>query len=271
MIHCEKTSNGGRIRAVAHGHENVLEFTLSNRILPLTLSITEQYGNEPSITVAMVEALVTRYSPPVVWLTSQNTELRYTPSFTNTVYRHSTVHETSLYTNPFGDGKKFSRIYSLAEAMCQYSIVRSVNEELQIFDRYAILANFRKALKPIEFITIKEESDYSIQTVCVDATRNTIDVGKKNLDTTGEYRNSFAEVLHELETRQNCSAYSFDAKTAHLREVVAGVCLPAIVLFGNEHPFTQAVTLAFADGATKYAQITEEMFEAYEKALKYSN
>jgi len=270
MIQCEKRPNGGRLRVVARGNENVLDFTLSNSGSPLTLSVTEQYGNEPTITVAMVDGLVQRYSPPVVWFTSGNAELRYSPCFANDVYRHSTVHETSLYTRPFSDGKAFSRIYALAEAMCQYALVRSVNEQLQIFDRHAILSKFRKAMKPIEFLTIKEESDYSIQGACVDATREAISSGKEQLDATKEYRAGFAEVLHELETRQNGSAYSFDAKTAYLREVVAGVCLPAIVLFGSNHPFTQAVSGAFARGAARYAQISEDLLQTYEDALKYS-
>lgn len=271
MIQCEKNKNGGTIRAVARGHENLVEFWVSDDgKTPLTLSITEQHGNDPRITVAIIESLIERYGSPVVWFTTPNAELRYSPFFNNSVYRYSTTDETSLYTRPFKDGKTFSRIYALAEAMSKYSLVKSINEELQIFDRYAILSKFRKALKPIEFITIKEESDYNIQTACVDATREILRKGKENLDAAEKYSSGFAQVIKTLEEKQNHSASSFDAKTAYVREVVAGVCLPAIVLFGSRNRFTQAVTGAFASGAAQYAQISEDLLESYEDALKNS-
>lgn len=271
MIQCEKNKNGGTIRAVARGHENLVEFWVSDDgKTPLTLSITEQHGNDPRITVAIIESLIERYGSPVVWFTTPNAELRYSPFFNNSVYRYSTTDETSLYTRPFKDGKTFSRIYALAEAMSKYSLVKSINEELQIFDRYAILSKFRKALKPLEFLSLKEECDYNIQTACVDATRQTIQNGKENLDATGSYSAAFEKVLRELEEKQKNGSYSFDAKTAYLREVVVGVCLPAIVLFGSSNSFTQAVTEAFVRGAAQYARISEELLEGYEDALKNS-
>ena len=272
MIQCEKQNNGGKIRAVARGHENIVQFSMSDRgDTPLTLWINEQHGNDPRITVAVVESLVERYNPPVMWFTTSNVELRYPPFFNNSVYRYSKTHETALYTRPFKDGKTFSQIYALAEAMSNYSLVRSLNEELQIFDRYAILSKFRKALKPLEFITIKEESDYNIQTACVDATRQIIARGKEMVDATEKYASGFAEVLEGLQKKQGASSHSFDAKISYVREVVAGVCLPSIVLFGGRNPFTQAVTEAFALGAAQYAKISEELLETYEDALKYSN
>ena len=50
------------------------------------------------------------------------------------------------------------------------------------------------------------------------------------MDATGSYSAAFEKVLRELEEKQKNGSYSFDAKTAYLREVVVGVCLPAIVL-----------------------------------------
>lgn len=272
MIQCDKTPNGGTIRVRGNSSEAHITFVLSDHTgTPLSLQITEEYGSDPRLTVAVVDSLVERYNSPVVWFRTGNAELRYLPYISNSVYRHSTVHEQSLFTRPFNDGKAFTRIYSLAEAMSNYALVRSVNEELQIFDRYAVLSKFRKALKPIEFLSMKEECDYNIQTACVDATRNTIQNGKEKLDATGSYSTAFEKVLHELEEKQKNGSYSFDAKTAYLREVVVGVCLPAIVLFGSSNPFTQAVTEAFVRGAAEYARISEELLEGYEAALKYSN
>lgn len=271
MIQCDKKGNGGTIRAVSRGHENIVEFWVSDSgANPLTLRIREQHGNEPRITNAIVESLIERYTPPVMWLTTGNAELRYTPFFNNALYRYTTRDETTLYTRPFDDRKVFSRIYSLAEAMSNYSLVRSLDEELQIFDRYAVLSKFRRALKPLEFISIKEESDHSIQTVCVHATRTILEHGKKTVDATGKYAKVFREVLEELAAKQEIAAYSFDAKTAYVREVVDGVCLPAIVLFGSRNKFTQAVTEAFANGAAQYAKISQELLDTYEEALKYS-
>jgi hypothetical protein len=74
-----------------------------------------------------------------------------------------------------------------------------------------------------------------------------------------------------LEAKQASGSYSFDAKTAYLREVVVGVCLPAIVLFGSSNPFTQAVTESFIRGAAEYARISQDLLDGYEAALKYSN
>ena len=272
MIQCDKTPNGGCVRVSGKDSQTAIDFVLSDQTsTPLTLTITEEFGSDPRLTLAVIDSLVERYSPPVVWFCTGNAELRYLPYISNTVYRHSTVHEQSLFTRPFNDGKTFSKIYSLAEAMSNYALVRSVSEELQIFDRYAVLSKFSKALKPLEFITMKEECDYNIQTACVTATRNTIHHGKERLDATGSYSAAFEKVLHELEAKQASGSYSFDAKTAYLREVVVGVCLPAIVLFGSSNPFTQAVTESFISGAAEYARISEELLEGYEAALKYSN
>ena len=272
MIQCDKTPNGGTIRVRSDSSEAHITFVLSDHTeTPLSLHITEEYGSDPRLTVAVVDSLVERYNSPVVWFRTGNAELRYLPYISNSVYRHSTVHEQSLFTRPFNDSKTFTRIYSLAEAMSNYALVRSVNEELQIFDRYAVLSKCRKALKPIEFLSMKEECDYNIQTACVDATRNTIQNGKEKLDATGSYSTAFEKVLHELEEKQKNGSYSFDAKTAYLREVVVGVCLPSIVLFGSSNPFTQAVAEAFVRGAAEYARISEEFLEGYEAALKYSN
>ena len=272
MIQCDKTPNGGRVQVRSKDSQADIGFVLSDQTeTPLTLYITEEYGSDPRLTLAVIDSLVERYASPVVWFCTGNAELRYLPYISNTVYRHSTVHEQSLFTRPFNDSKAFTRIYSLAEAMSNYALVRSVNEELQIFDRYAVLSKFRKALKPLEFITMKEECDYNIQTACVDATRNTIQHGKENLNATGQYSAAFEKVLHEMEAKQASGSYSFDAKTAYLREVVVGVCLPAIVLFGSSNPFTQAVTESFIRGAAEYARISQDLLDGYEAALKYSN
>jgi len=271
MIQCDKTPNGGSIRVQGKDSQAEVSFVVSDPSeTPLTLQITEQHGSDPRLTLAVIDSLVERYNPPVVWFSTSNAELRYIPFISNSVYRHSTVHEQSLFTRPFKDSKSFTRIYSLAEAMSSYALVRSVNEELQIFDRYAVLSKFRKALKPLEFLSLKEECDYNIQTACVDATRQTIQNGKENLDATGSYSAAFEKVLRELEEKQKNGSYSFDAKTAYLREVVVGVCLPAIVLFGSSNSFTQAVTEAFVRGAAQYARISEELLEGYEDALKNS-
>ena len=271
MIQCDKTPNGGSIRVQGKDSQAEVSFVVSDPSeTPLTLQITEQHGSDPRLTLAVIDSLVERYNPPVVWFRTGNAELRYIPFISNAVYRHSTVHEQSLFTRPFKDSKSFTRIYSLAEAMSSYALVRSVNEELQIFDRYAVLSKFRKALKPLEFLSLKEECDYNIQTACVDATRQTIQNGKENLDATGSYSAAFEKVLRELEEKQKNGSYSFDAKTAYLREVVVGVCLPAIVLFGSSNSFTQAVTEAFVCGAAQYARISEELLEGYEDALKNS-
>ena len=135
MIQCDKTPNGGTIRVRGNSSEAHITFVLSDHTgTPLSLQITEEYGSDPRLTVAVVDSLVERYNSPVVWFRTGNAELRYLPYISNSVYRHSTVHEESLFTRPFNDGKAFTRIYSLAEAMSNYALVRSVNEELQIFD-----------------------------------------------------------------------------------------------------------------------------------------
>jgi hypothetical protein len=272
MINCERKGNGGTIRVVSSGQENTIDFFVSDSgVTPLTLSVTEHHGNEPRITVALVESLVQRYNSPVVWFTTKNAELRYTSWFSNSVYRYTTKDETSLYTKPFKDGNVFSRIYAMSEAMSNYCLIKPLNEELQIFDRYSILSKFRKALKPMEFISIKEESDHNIQTVCVKATREIIESGKKNLSATKGFKKGFAEVLECLETTQEQSAIAFDTKVSYMREVVTRVCLPAIVIFGSGNAFTQAVTGAFARGTGQYVKLSEEMLDAYEQALKYSD
>lgn len=272
MIECERTENGGRV-SVRDGHrEAVLAFTLSDTTAsPLTLRMVDESCGDPRLVHTLTASLLERYKSPVVWLRTGNAELRYAPWIGNSVYRHSTTNEETLFTAPFNAGKPFSRMYSLAEAMHDYSFVRSTDNDLQIFNRYAVLAQIRKQMKPFEFLSVKEECDYSVQNACVSATRTIISAAVENLKSTGARQEAFRQVLERLETQQRMGSVSFDTKTAYLHQVVTEICLPAVVLFGTGNRFTKAITEAFTASAAEYVRVSEELLETYEECLKNIN
>lgn len=272
MIQCERTENGGRISVSDGNRQATVVFHLSDTTPnPLTLRLHEEPESDVRLTFALADSLVERYQSPVVWLRTGSAELRYSPWIGNSVYRHSTTKEESLFTKPFDASKAFSRIYSLAEAMNDYSFVRSTDEDLQFFNRYTVLAQIRKHTKPFEFLSIKEECDYSVQSACVRTTREIIEAAKRLLSETGIHREAFSQVLNRLETQQASNAISFDTKVAYLHEAVSDLCLPSIILFGTGNKFTRAITEAFTVNAAEYIRVSQELLEAYEDCLKNLN
>jgi len=272
MIQCERTENGGRISVRDGNRSAVIDFTVSDTTPnPLTLRMIDESGGDVRLIHALADSLLERYKTPVAWLRTGNAELRYAPWIGNSVYRHSTTNEETLFTAPFDAGKAFTRICSLAEAMHNYSFVRSTDEDLQIFNRYAVLAQIRKQMKPFEFLSIKEECDYNVQSACVNATRAVLSAAENNLKFTGQRKEAFRQVLERLETQQRSGAVSFDTKTAYLHQVITEICLPSIVLFGTGNAFTQAITNAFTASAAEYIRVSQELLETYEECLKNSD
>jgi hypothetical protein len=271
MINCERTENGGRISVMDENAEAVVTFTVSDSTShPLTLRIVEESPSDARLLLALANSLIERYESPVVWLRTGNAELRYSP-WIGSVYRHSTAKEESLYTLPFNAGKPFSRMWSLAEAMSEYSFVRSLQEDLQFFNRYAILAQLRKHMKPLEFLSVKEECDYSVQCSCVNTTRSIIERARENIAATGLYREAFDQVLSRIENEQKNGSVSFDNKISYLHEAMVNVCLPSIVLFGSGNKFSKAITEAFTSGAAEYISTSQTLLETYEECLNHLN
>ena len=272
MIKCEKTTNGGTLTVLHEGAETVLSFTLSdNSDSPLVLRMECEANTDSKVQSALVENLVNRYNAPVVFLKTENAQVRYSPWFGKSVFRHSTKKTKSLYTRPFSEGKSFNRLWSLAECMNDYSFVRSAGDDLQVFDRYAVLKQIRLHLTPFEFLSVKEECDYEIQKACVKTTRCITEAAKETASKAGEYTRAFSEVIERIEALQMDGCVSFDRKIAYLQEAIEQIFLPSVVLFGSSHPMTKRIVEAFVSGAAEYTQVSEEFMDSYEECLKYLN
>ena len=271
MIHCEKTETGGKITVLSEGKKSALIFSLSDATsTPLSMRVECETGSNHDVLLSVAENLVERYSPPVVFVKTESAQLRYCPWIGNSVYRHSTKKLESLYTKPFTPSKPFDRVWSLAESMSEYSFVRSSDDELRFFDRYAVLGQLRKHLKPIEFLSVKEECDYEVQRACVATNRNMLETAAQHLSHTGKYSEAFREVVDRIQNYQQIGYSSFH-KTSYLKETIEQVLLPAVVLFGTANKFTKSIMESFVVGAAEYTNVSEGLLETYEKSLKYLN
>lgn len=269
MIKSEKTENGGTITVLNGGITTVLRFTVSDSTSNPLVFRMECSGHDTRALSALIESLVMKYGSPVVFVRSENAQTRYAPSIANSVFRHSTRGNESLYTRPFPDGGVFSRLWTLAESMNEYRFLRSVEEELQVFDRYAVLGSLRRHMKPFEFMSVKEECDCTIQGSCVDTTRAVIQAARDAVSHTGSHAPAFRQVLDRMDRLQTDGSQSFDTKTSYILETIESIFLPAAVLLGHGNPFTQAVAAAFVGGAAKYTAVSEEFMGTYEDAFKY--
>jgi hypothetical protein len=271
MIKCEKTERGGKITVLNEGKKSSLIFSLSDATqTPLSMRVECETGSDHDVLLSVTENLVQRYSSPVVFLKTESAQLRYCPWIGNSVYRHSTKKLETLYTRPFTPSKPFDRVWSLAESMSDYSFVRSSGDELRFFDRYAIFGQLRKHLKPLEFLSVKEECDYGVQKACVATNRFMLDTAEQHLSHTGKYSEAFNEVISRVQNMQQGGCVSFH-KTSYLRETIEQILLPAVVLFGTGNPFTKSIMESFVSGAAEYTSVSEGFLETYEESLKYLN
>ena len=270
MIKCEKTTNGGTLTVLNEGTETVLSFRLSDTTdTPLVLFMECSGHQDSKVQMALADNLVNRYCSPVVFLKTENAQVRYSPWLSNHVFRHSTKKSQSLYTKPFSEAKAFNRLWSLAECMNDFSFVRSVGDDLQVFDRYAVLKQIRLHLTPFEFLSVKEECDYAVQKACIKTTRNITEAAKAAVSHSGKYEDAFSQIIARLDALQTEGSLSFDRKTAYLQEAIEQIFLPSVVLFGSSNPMTKEIVKGFVSGAAEYTEISEGFMGTYEECLKY--
>lgn len=269
MIKCRKNNHGGSVTVRDGSTTTVLEFTVSDSsAVPLVLHL-KCGGIITRVVSALLESMVLKYRSPVVFTELANAQLRYMPSIANTVFRQFTHESRSVYTQPFPDSARMSRLLTLAEAMNSYCFVRTAGEDLQMFDRYTVLGTLRRHMTPFEFMSVKEECDYGVQNSCVDTTRKVIAAARSALTHAGSHSAAFTEILNRVDGLQNTGAAAFDTKTSYIREAIECILLPALVLLGHENPFTRAVAGTFVQGAADYTSLSEEFMGTYEDALKF--
>lgn len=256
MIQHEKTDSGGSVRVKSTEGFATVHFTYSNPDAPLCLNCGVSSGSHPKLAVAITESLCERYSPVVLILESDKTEVRFTPKIAS-LFRCWTHGKQSVLAEAFSSREMFNRVCSLSCAMQNTDFVRVDGSEIKLYGYHAVLGRLRQQTTPFEFLNLKEECDYGIKRTAADCVDKIIAAAVAALPQVGgEMQNRFAATLNEI-SRKQTGERGFDTRYSYIQEVVTAVLLPAVVKFGGTHPFTQSVFREFSDSAAEYTAVCE--------------
>lgn len=256
MIQHEKTDNGGSVRVKSTEGFATVHFTYSNPDSPLCLNCCVSSGSHPKLAVAITESLCERYSPVVLMLESDKTEMRFVPKI-GSMFRCWTHGKQSVLAEAFSSREMFNRVCSISCAMQNTDFVRVDGGELKLYGYHAVLGRLRQQTTPFEFLSIKEECDHGIKRTAADCVDKIIAAAVAGLPEIGTaMRERFANALHEI-SRKQTDERGFDTRYSYIQEVVTAVLLPAVVKFGGNHPFTQLVFKEFSESAAQYTSVCE--------------
>lgn len=267
MIEYEQTDGCGSVRVNTVEGFAVVSFDCSNPTRPLSLQCRVSAGSSSRLAGFVIENLAERYEPSVLVVESENTELRYKPKLCE-MFRCWTQNSQSVYAKAFSSRDLFSRVCNISCAMQQYDLVRIQNEEIQLFKSRDVLKKIRERTKPFEFLSIKEECDYTIRSSCVDCVRDIISTAQAALPLLSEKkREPFAEAIALLQAKQQEGGRGFDVKHSYIQETANALLLPCIVQFGNTHPFTQKVFGEFSKTTSRYITASESFLDSHAEIL----
>jgi hypothetical protein len=142
-------------------------------------------------------------------------------------------------------------------------------DEVQLFRYCDVVKRLRENTTPFEFLSIKEECDYSMRTCAVGCLRTLAETAKSHLHNIPQMdRDAFTRVVEELLCKQHGENFQFDKKYSYIQEGVVGIVLPALVKYGMKHPFTTAVFTEFLKQSSVYTESSEHFLNNCRKILK---
>jgi hypothetical protein len=267
MIEYEQTDGCGSVRVKTTEGFAVLSFACSNPTRPLSLQCRVSAGSSSHLAGVIVENLVERYCPSVLVVEGDNTQLRYKPKIAQ-MFRCWTQDSQSVYAEAFSSRDLFNRVCSMSAAMQKYDLVRVQNEDIQFFKSRDVLKKIRENTMPFEFLSIKEECDYSIRSSCVNCVRDIISTATAALPLLSEKKQQpFIQAIALLEAKQQEGGRGFDVKHSYIQEAANAILLPCIVQFGNTHPFTQRIFAEFSKTTSKYIAASQEFMDNHAEIL----
>ena len=255
-IHNEKSGNGGTAWVTcAEGSARVF-YTHSNPRQPLSMRCAVVKASAPNLAVALIEGLTQLHSPTVLVVESEATEIRYTPKIASS-FRCWTHGNQSVFAEAFSSRDVFNRVCSLSCAMQNTDFVRVKGDEVQLYGYHAVLGKIRESTMPFEFLSIKEECDYSIKGASANCVERIVEAAEGALPhLSGGWADRFSAALCAIQEQQG-SERGFGTRYSYIQEVVTAVLLPAVVRFGSTHPFTRAVFSEFSQSASAYVGACE--------------
>jgi hypothetical protein len=267
MIQHEQTDSGGSVTVKSPDGGAWVSYTVSNRENTLALQCSVSRGSRADISNAVVNSLVEKYAPVVLWVEAPHTETRYRPKFGGLFKCWSNSSE-AVFAEAFSAREMFGRICTMSYAMRNTDIIREDGGEVKFYDYHAVLKEIRSKTKPFEFLSIKEECDYTIKRASVDVVDSVVDTAQAALKTlTERNRCRFADALTRLEQMQS-REHGFDTRYSYIQEATVSVLLPAVVTLGNTHPFTKSVFEVFSSAASKYTEACQEFLTEYDEIIK---
>jgi len=266
MIQHEQTDNGGSVTVKSPQGLASVSYSYSNSESTLSLWCSASDASTPKLVNAVVESLTERFSPTVLCVSAKHTETRYTPKVHSLFKCWSNPHQ-SVYAEAFNSRDMFNRICSLSYAMHNTDIVKVTGEDMKFYEYRAVMNDLRKKTTPFEFLSIKEECDYSIKSTsaaCVDALLRSATAALDCL--TQRQQQPFREALAALALRQSRER-GFDTKYSYIQEATTAILLPAVVRLGSAHPFTQNIFSEFSAAASEYTGACTEFISEYAEIL----
>jgi hypothetical protein len=261
MITHEPTDCGGSVTVNSPEGNATVHYTLSNKNNPLSLSAHCSTGSNTRVASAIVENLAERFAPSVLLVGSTKTDVRYTPKI-GKMFRCWSSDRESVYAEQFSSRNLFSRVCSFSEAMSKTDIIRARGEELDFYSYHAVMSEVRSKKKPFEFLSIKEECDYTLRGTSARCVGEMIRAAQDNLSSLTVLREPFAEALDRIEKKQEAER-GYDTRYAYIREFCACILLPAVVKLGHNHPFTQSVFSRFSSASGDYISACEGLVCEY--------
>jgi hypothetical protein len=258
MINYEQTDSGGSVRVNCGEGICLLTYNLSNKTTPLSMQCSVGNGSTPDLVAAVVSSLLEKHEPTVLLMKSKDTAVRFRPK-AGDLFRCWTQGDQTVYAEAFASRKLLERVCSLSYAMQNCDFVRVEDDEIKLFGYYDVVKRLRENSTPFEFLSLKEECDYSMRTCAAGCLRTLAESAKAHLYTIPQRdRGAFTEVTKELITKQQQESFRFDTKYSYIQEAVVGIVLPALVKYGTTHPFTAAVFTEFSKQASVYTESSEK-------------
>jgi hypothetical protein len=258
MIEHDTTDSGGSVRVNCAEGFCSLTYHLSNKNRPLSMQCSVGNGSTPVLVSAVVDSLLEKHEPTVLLMKSKDTSVRFRPKMGD-LFRCWTQNEQTVYSKAFGSRKLLERVCSLSYAMQNVDFVRVEDEEIRLFGYYDVVKRIRENTTPFEFLSIKEECDYSMRNCAVGCLRTLVESVNAQLDSLPRQdREAFSQVAEDLLRQQQCESFRFDTKYSYIQEAVVGIVLPALLKYGASHPFTAAVFKEFSKQASVYTEASEQ-------------
>ena len=270
MIQYEQTDGGGSVTVKSAQGLASVSYLYSNPQSTLSLWCKASDASDPALVNTVVESLAERFAPTVLCVTAKHTETRYKPKVHSLFKCWSNPHQ-SVYAEAFSSREMFSRICSLSYAMHNTDIVKVIGEEMEFYEYRAVMNDLRKKTTPFEFLSIKEECDYSIKSTsaaCVEALVRSATEFLKSLP--DRQQQPFREALAVLSMRQSRER-GFDTKYSYIQEATTAILLPAVVRLGSAHPFTQHIFGQFSSAASEYTGACTQFISEYAEILEQNS